>query len=266
MLQSNSNKFEKELLLSVDLKSWQETSTSHGTLIDHSVSPEIIDIYRKVMIRDDHTCHYCGFRSVLHPETSDFKSRQEIHHKNHDHTDFSESNLVTVCPLCHQAHHLNSAYINNGAELIWLPEITQQELNHLCRALFVANQIREESGGKYKNYISDLAFSYIWQTLLYNRKTILETKFGEGCSDLGKFAQVLLDIQQEQPKKYQNRSSWVKHFKLLPNPRRFHEQIQFWKEHNFKNLEIHNWVKLAKKLEVAMPEEQFKEMNAEPLV
>ena len=52
-----------------------------------------------------------------------------------------------------------------------------------------------------KNFVSDLSFSYIWQTLLYNRKTILETKFGEGCSDLGKFAQVLLDIRNEDPKK-----------------------------------------------------------------
>lgn len=246
-----------ELLLSVDLQSWKETSTSHGTLIDRNVKPDVIEWYKKIMERDDYTCFYCGFKSM---------GRQEIDHKNHDHTDYSETNLTTVCPLCHQVNHLNSAYINNGGELIWLPELTQQELNHLCRALFVANQIKEDNGGKYKNFILDNGFPYIWQTLFFSRKKILDNKFGEGCSDLGKFAQVLLDIKNENPKKYLNRREWIKNFKLLPNPRRFHEQIQYWKEHNFKDLEVHNWIKLAKKVDINIPEKEFKDMNNEPLV
>lgn len=259
---------EKELLLSVDMKSWQQTVTSHGTLIDRTVSEDVIQKYRRVMVRDDHTCYYCGFRSVANPESLNFKSRQEIHHKNDDHSDFSESNLVTVCPLCHQSHHLNSAYLNSGAELIWLPELTQQELNHLCRAIFIANSIKEEGtqvGSK--NYVSDLSYPYIWQSIFYNRKKIVESKFGEGASDIASFGQVLLDIKKESPKKYQNRGEWLKHFKLLHNPRRFHEQIQFWREYNYKDLAIHDWIKLANKLDInTVSEDEFKKINAEPLV
>ena len=57
-----------------------------------------------------------------------------------------------------------------------------------------------------------------------------------------------------------------KTFQTVTQSKTFYEQIQFWKEHNFKDLEIHNWVKLAKRLEIGMPEDDFNKINAEPLV
>lgn len=245
------------LILSVSPFSWQKTDISHGSLLDRQVTPDVIEIYKKVMERDKYTCYYCGFES---------KKFQEVHHLNDNHNDHTEENLVTVCPLCHQSHHLNSAAINNGAELIWLPELTQAELNHLCRVLFVANQIKEDSGNKNKHFIINNSLAYIWQTLFYSRKKVLDTKISEGCSDLGKFAQVLLDIRIEKPKVYEKREIWLKNFKLLHNPNRFQLQTQYWKENEFKDLEIHKWVKLASKLEINMPEKEFKDMNNEPII
>lgn len=245
------------LLMSVSTFSWQENNISHGSLLDRQVSEDVIKTYKRVMERDQYTCYYCGFKS---------KEFQEIHHLNDNHKDHSEENLVTVCPLCHQSHHLSSAAINNGAELIWLPELTQTELNHLCRVLFVANQIKADSGTKEKHFIINNSLAYIWQTLFYSRKKILETKISEGASDLGKFAQVLLDIKIETPKAYEKRASWIKNFKLLHNPSRFQLQTIYWKENEFKDLEIYKWVKLASKLSINMPDNEFKEMNNEPLI
>lgn len=245
----------KELLLSVDLKSWQVNNIAHGTIYNRELKekdPSKIELFKKVLEKYNYTCYYCGFQS---------NELQEVHHFNGDHDDYSPSNLTCVCPLCHQSHHLNSAYIHNGAELIWLPELTQQELNHLCRALFVANQIREESGSKNNHFILDNGFSYIWQNILYSRKKILNTKFGDGASDLGKFAQVLLDIKETQPNLYKNRANWIKGFKLLHNPNRFILQTQHWKNHNFKNIQVHNWIKLAKKLEINLPETNKEDTN-----
>lgn len=247
----------RELLPSVDLQSWQITSTSNGTLIDRSVKPEIIELYKKIMERDGFNCYYCGFHS---------EKWQEIHHLNDNHFDYSESNLVTVCPLCHQNHHLNSAYINNGAELIWLPELTQQELNYICRALFVANQIKEDNGKKYNHFIANLGMPYLWHNLFYTRKKLLDKNFGEGCSDLSKFAQVLLDIKKENPKHYLNRSHWIKGFKLLHKPRRFHVQVQYWKEEVFKELPLNQWINFATQSETEIPEKEFNEINDNPLV
>ena len=245
------------LLLSVSPHSWQITDISHGSLLERKKDQSIIEIYKSAMERDDYTCYYCGFKSMKF---------QEVHHLNDNHNDNTLENLVTVCTLCHQSHHLNSAAINNGAELIWLPELTQAELNHLCRALFVANQIKEDTGNRNKHFIINNSLAYIWQTLFYSRKTVLETKIATGCSDLGNFAQVLLDIRVENPKAYTQREHWIKHFKLLPNPNRFQLQTKYWKEHDFKELEIHQWIKLATDLSINMPEKEFKDLNHDPLV
>lgn len=246
-----------DLLMSVDKMSWQITSISHGSLYDRQVSKDVIAIYEKVMKRDDYTCFYCGFRSEMY---------QELHHLNHNHKDHREENLKTVCPLCHQSHHLNSTYLNNGAELIWMPELTQAELNHLCRVLFVANQLKEDSGAKNKHFILNHSIGYIWQMLFYSRKKILDTRISKGCADLGNFAQVLLDVKEEQPRTYENREQWIKNFKLLHNPSRFHMQTQYWKENIFNDLPINKWIRLASKIDINIEDKEFKITNNEPLL
>lgn len=44
---------------------------------------------------------------------------------------------VYLCPLCHMCLHLDVAGLRNAGRIIWLPEITQVELNVLCLAGFV---------------------------------------------------------------------------------------------------------------------------------
>lgn len=245
-----------DLLLSVDLKSWQITSTSHSTLAEKPADEAKLNTYRRVMERDDHTCFYCGFRS---------DKFQEVHHLNDDHDDNTENNLVTVCPLCHQSHHLNAASINNGATLIWLPELTQQELNHLCRVMFIAEQIKDDSGGSSKNFIVDNAYSWIYGDLMETRKRTLEEKFGTGSSDLGIFAQILLDIKTENPKQYRARADWIRSFKLLHKPARFYLQTQYWKE-NVINMPVYRWVSLANKIENKPELEELKSIVDAPLL
>ena len=133
-----------ELILSIDAKSINVISLSHGSLLDRSVSPEVIEIYKEAMERDKFTCRYCGFHC---------EKGQEVNHINHDHSNHLLSNLETVCSLCHQSFHLNSVDINKSAELIWLPEMTQEELNHLCRTLFVAQRYKDNANGTSNNFI-----------------------------------------------------------------------------------------------------------------
>jgi intracellular multiplication protein IcmJ len=80
----------------------------------------------KILKRDDHTCRFCGFRAVQH---------QRIVASN--------DGLVTACGFCEQVLSLERAGLMGGGVLIWLPEITQAELNHIARAIYVA---RSESG------------------------------------------------------------------------------------------------------------------------
>ena len=83
----------------------------------------------KIFEKDKFTCSCCGFKS---------KKYQDVIFKNGDNTDKSENNLKTVCIFCHQCFHLEQVSTMRSGVLLWLPEITQSDLHHIARAIYVA--------------------------------------------------------------------------------------------------------------------------------
>lgn len=45
---------------------------------------------------------------------------------------------VPICPICHSCRHLNSASVKNAGLMIWLPEITQAQLNTTVSVIFAS--------------------------------------------------------------------------------------------------------------------------------
>lgn len=82
-----------------------------------------------VLRRDKFACHYCGFTA---------KKFQRVHFRNGEPTVLAAENLVTACIFCEQCFELESVTKMHSGTLIWLPEISQTDLHHLCRALYVA--------------------------------------------------------------------------------------------------------------------------------
>jgi len=80
----------------------------------------------KALWRDDNTCRCCGFQSR--------KYQRVISPGDEQNTDDS---LITVCPFCEQCFMLDRAGMTGSGVLIWLPEITQAELHHLMRAIYM---------------------------------------------------------------------------------------------------------------------------------
>lgn len=226
-------KLDNQLLLSADIAAWGVVSQEHGSLLE-ATSPEILDIYRKVMQRDGGSCYYCGFTCDKY---------QEVHHIDHNHNNNDMSNLVTVCPLCHQSHHLSLADLHNGASLIWCPELTQQEINDFCRIAFILNQINESSGKTEGHYISRMGFSSIYIKLLERGIQSMETFF-EGGSNCGTFGQILLDIKNREPELYMQREKWLGNIKMLHKPMRFHIQTAYWRKimASIEGFRIDKWV------------------------
>lgn len=93
----------------------------------------------RVLERDDYTCRGCNFRSPpARTKKGDGPSYMDVHHLDHDHGNNALDNLATMCPFCHQAFHIGYAGVSNGGILIWLPEISQADLNNLARTIFIA--------------------------------------------------------------------------------------------------------------------------------
>ena len=81
---------------------------------------------RAVHMRDNGTCADCGFRSAKYMRTKAIKEYP-----------IAPADYVTVCNFCWQVDHLDAAAKQRSAELIWMPEIDQRELNRAFPAIYV---------------------------------------------------------------------------------------------------------------------------------
>lgn len=120
-----------------------ELDIYNKAIADAERTNSILNHYKSIFIRQDNKCHFCGF----------FDDRfMEIHHKNGDHNDESDNNLVGACTLCHRQHHLLWLSQSNQAELgvARIDSLTQTELNHLQRISIVM-----KDHPKYKNLLGD---------------------------------------------------------------------------------------------------------------
>lgn len=232
-------KFQHELLLSASRKSWK-MSSAHGTEYDKNYKKKYKAIWDSVFARDKNKCYYCDFVSNKH---------QEIHHLNDDHEDNSLDNLVTVCPLCHQSYHLDTASTTNGGKIIWLPEFSQQELNYLCRAIFLAIEEADEAEAEGREVEGFAKIARMLETSLAERTLIVDQHFYMTASDPAIFANALINMDDE---KYDRRGQYIKSFKLLHLRTRFPVQTKYWKRNTFKNVPVSTWsniiIKKAEKL------------------
>lgn len=225
--------FEKELILSANKKAWKMSST-HGTEFDKDFQKKHKAAWTTVWKRDNNRCYYCGFQSTKH---------QEIHHLNDDHDDNSLDNLVTVCPLCHQNFHLDIVSNTNGGKIIWLPEFSQQELNYLCRAIFIAIEEAEMAEAEDREVVGFAKIAKMLETSLSERSLIVEQHFQSGSSDPSIFANALINMTEEQ---YEKRGQTLQSFKLLHLKTRFPVQTKYWKNNLFSNVPVETWTKLIK--------------------
>lgn len=228
--------FERELLLGASRKSWKMSST-HGTEYDKYYQKKYKSVWDKIWERDKYTCYYCGFHSKKH---------QEIHHLNDDHDDNSPDNLVTVCPLCHQSFHLDTASTTNGGKVIWLPEFSQQELNYLCRAIFIAIEEAEQAELEQKDVVGFAKIARMLEASLLERTLITEQHIQTGASEPVNFANALINMSEEQ---YAKREQFLGPFKLLHLKTRFPVQTKYWKNNTFKNVPVETWLNLINKEE-----------------
>jgi len=222
---SEKEKQKKSPLLLSSVKSAWLTPVNHGTELDNN--KKMKEMRPKILKRDNDTCQYCGWQSDRF---------QEIHHVNHNHKDFSEKNLKTICPLCHQVFHLSTASITDGGEIIWLPEISQEVLNQICFAIFIA----EKSGNKKWEAPAKRLFNSF-----NSRADFVNGNLVNGASDPAVLAEVLLDISKEE---YENRENLVGSLRLLPFSNRFKSQIEYWSATQYKKLPLgDDWLKLVPK-------------------
>lgn len=162
-------------------------------------NPEDMDEGRikKIHKRDDHSCQFCGFKSLKY---------QEIQFLGENLKNAGDDQYVTACTFCHQCFHLDRIAFMQSGTLIWLPELTQTELNNICRAIYIA---RITQGP-----IADAARDAL--DMLMDRKS--EARNRLGTDDIKVLATIFQDFMEA--KEYQHRNTRLEGFRILPLDRR----------------------------------------------
>lgn len=146
--------------------------------------PRFKQIAEKIRARDQYTCQFCGFAAP----NVDF----DIINLDNNYQNNKAGNLVTTCPICAQCFFLESIGTGafGGGVLIYLPEITQNQLNALCNEVFIAIQSKTAQANAAENILRDLKF----------RSVDVEKIFGDNMSDPAKFGTLMLTAQLEKTK------------------------------------------------------------------
>lgn len=190
-----------------------------------------------VQSRDDFTCRFCAFRASKYQE---IQCLDETPTENPD-------RWVTACIFCHQCFRLDAAADMQSAALIWLPEISQPDLNNLCRAIYIGRITQGE--------IAETSRAAL--ELLINREAELAKRLG--TSDIKTVVSVLRDFLEE--KEYKARADKFNGVRVLPLDRRiiregdlefnqFPQILAYWrsKEGPFGELPPRSWAFLLKTL------------------
>lgn len=192
----------------------------------------------KILERDKHVCQCCGFKSAKYQEVYQIDASAGA----------KEDNLSTVCIFCHQCFSLDDVVAMRSGILLWLPEVSQADLHHIARALYVA---RISQGA-----MSETARK-ILDTLMSRRMDVRERL---GTDEPA----VLVDVLQDyiSRKKYAERDKRLNGVRLFPLDRRiireqdlefnqFPQILAYWrsKEGPFAGKIPNNWIDLYKNVE-----------------
>lgn len=191
-----------ELQLAVNITGWR-------LFVHRREDKAFLPLARKVWARDAYTCQYCGFQA---------KEFQEVVNADGQYRNNTPGNLLTCCCFCSQCLFLQAVGWDekSGGQIIYLPEISQADLNSFCHVLFCAM-------GNSTDYY-DSAQS-IYRSFKF-RSQVIEDKFGVGTSNPSVFGQMLVDYQAlRSPKDMQ---SILQPLRLLPSPVRFKAQLETW--------------------------------------
>ncbi len=196
------------------------------------------ELRQKVLEKDRHTCRCCGFRSLKY---------QDVLFINGNTGDMRRENLVTVCIFCHQCFHLEDVIRMRSGVLVWLPEISQADLHHLARAVYVA---RISQGP-----VADAARRAL--DILMQRREEVRRRLG--TDDPLILSMILRDYIS--PKAYEARAAKLEGVRLFPLDRRiikeadlefnqFPQILAFWrsKDGPFGGRVPKQWVDLYRRL------------------
>lgn len=173
--------------------------------------PNFTKYKTSILERDNHKCQFCGFTAQSH---------MEVVNLDHNYGNNKTTNLVTACPLC-----VNTLFLEmtgktsfGGGLMIYLPEISQNDLIGMTHIAFCAKQTTETYQAISENLFSTLKL----------RAKYVEKHIGKGFSKPDLLGKLMIDTPVKDQKKL--KSALKKSIRFLPDPLMYKDQIIAWSE------------------------------------
>jgi len=191
-------------------------------------------------------CYFCDFAFG----TSDVF---EVHHLDGDHTNDATENMVPVCEMCHAPFHLELVgrkWPKRPGAIIFLPELSQPELNNLLQAIFYSMAV-QVTGGQDAATQAPIAQPHtVYRRLLDRRAQVEQDQSGTvvrpGFSEPVNLSLMLLspNFTDEQ---YAARDQLLAGCRYLPDPEYFVAKAGQWNAHGaaFSRLDLAAWPGVA---------------------
>lgn len=208
---------------------------------------------KAVLEKSGSACRFCGFSS------SKFI---EVHHGDDDHKNNAPSNLYSACPLCHQVFHIGLAGMKEGGEIIYLPEMSQAELNQLALVIWMVTETDQSTIQNPAHIQLHMRLSRIAKLMdgfLMNRRGVVllrlraalkNTDFPVDLIDKIKmphlgptlFSALLMELTEDE---YGNRKTLLGGLRIYPSLSRFRERNKFWMQEQNTVLPISTWYNIV---------------------
>lgn len=202
--------------------------------------------------RDDHTCQFCNFKSEKY---------QQIVFLGENPKTAQDGEYVTACTFCHQCFHIDRIPAMQSGTLIWLPELTQAELNNLCRAIYIARITQGPMADAARDTLD----------ILMARKS--QAKERLGTDEPKVLASIFQDFMEA--REYQRRNNRIQGFRILPLDRRlvregdlefnqFPQMLAYWRSNNgpYGPLPPRSWVELFYDIKDSLQSDEEKPLTA----
>lgn len=181
---------------------------------------EYLSSRRKALERSRYTCKYCGFISKPNrrqPEHSlEMSGFLEVHHIDDNHQNNSDDNFAVTCPFCHQVFHAGFAGSRGAVRIIWLPHISQEDLNLLMNITLSSIQLDNTYAERAKALYASLS-----------RETkVLSDAFGDEILKPENLSQVLIHMSKSGV--YEARKKLFSGLRFIPEHDVFTRYIDWW--------------------------------------
>jgi len=178
--------------------------SSTGVIVHPSLHNPPEKVITEVLERDEHSCRYCGFKALKYQEVHFIG--EGVPPRTDPRKKIKAENYATACPFCSQCFRLEKIARMQSGSLIWLPEIGQAALNHICRAIYIARVSRGPMAEAARDSME----------VLLARKEEAENRLGtDSPKILSSIFKDFLEVRE-----YKKRMGNLKGFRILPLDRR----------------------------------------------